>query len=402
MLDIDKTPYMAEKVICCSFGFIRSHVTVLSVIFLLSLVSASNVMVSDYNFQKGSLLFGYLDGKGGNYDGDGNIIVDNNQDYETASSNETNLIKVASADTSFWGNYTASNSAMGDVTEEEQAVQTISSGQQGEKISYKPMTVQDNFLVSLSSFYDGTSDEQQYGIIKYTVEDGDTPSSIANSFGLGLYTILWANNMKVGDYIKPGQIIEVLPVNGVKHVVAAQDTIEAIAAKYKADVQEIIDFNELPADGKLTAGRILIVPNGEKEKPVPEPKPVATPATVSKGTVVSSGKYVASGNVPRGHSFPYGQCTWYVSTRTYVPWGGNAKAWLANARAYGYSTGKAPAAGAILVTNESRYYGHVAYVESVNANTITISEMNYEGWARKSVRVIPRNSSVIMGFVYAK
>jgi hypothetical protein len=94
--------------ICGIFGFIRANITVLSVIFLLSLVSASNLMVSDYNFQKGSLLFGYLDGKGGNYDGDGNIIVTSSQDYETTDSNQTNLIKVASADTSFWGNYTAS------------------------------------------------------------------------------------------------------------------------------------------------------------------------------------------------------------------------------------------------------------------------------------------------------
>lgn len=357
-------------------------------------------MVSDYNFQKGSLLFGYLDGKGGNYDGDGNIIVNNNQDYETTDSKETNLIKVASADTSFWGNYTAS-AAQTDNSVDATAAQTISSGQEENTISSSPMTVQDNFLVAPSSFYDGTSDEQRYGIMKYTVQNGDTPSSIATSFGISLYTVLWSNNMKVGDYIKPGQVMEILPVTGVKHVVGDKDTIEAIATKYKAEVQEIIVFNELPANGKLTAGRTLIIPNGEKEKPIAEPKPVVTPAT-GQGTVVSSGKYVATGTVKKGHTFPYGQCTWYVSTRFYVPWGGNAKAWLANAAAYGYSTGRNPMAGAIVVTNEHRVYGHVAFVESVTASTITLSEMNYVGWARKSVRVIPRNSSVIMGYVYPK
>ena len=398
MLETDKKTLINGKMICGSFSFMRANITVLSVIFLLSLVSASNVMVSDYNFQKGSLLFGYLDGKGGNYDGDGNIIVNNNQDYETTDSRETNLIKVASADASFWGDYTASS-----IITEEAGVeaQTISSGQ-AEKISSDPMTVQGNFLVSPSIYYDGISDEQRYGLSKYTVQNGDTPSSIATSFGIHLYTILWANNMKVGDYIKPGQLMEILPVDGVKHAVTDKDSIQDIATKYKADVQEIIIFNELPADGKLTAGRTLIIPNGEKEKPIPEPKPVVTPTTTSKGTVVSAGKYVAEGKVKKGHSFPYGQCTWYVSSRFYVPWGGNAKAWLANAAAYGYSTGRTPAAGAIMVTNEHRVYGHVTYVESVAASTITISEMNYVGWARKSVRVVPRNSSVIMGFVYPK
>lgn len=398
MLETDKKTLINGKMICGSFCFIRANITVLSVIFLLSLVSASNIMVSDYNFQKGSLLFGYLDGKGGNYDGDGNIIVNNNQDYENTDSKETNLIKVASADNSFWGDYTSGSAITEDTGVE---AQTISSGQ-AEKVSFDPMTVQGSFLVSPSSYYDGTSDEQRYGIVKYTVQDGDTPSSIATSFGIHLYTILWSNNMKVGDYIKPGQVMEILPVDGVKHVVEAKDTIESIATKYKADVQEIIIYDELPADGKLTAGRTLIIPNGEKEKPIPEPKPVITPATSGQGTVVSSGKYAAPATAKKGHSFPYGQCTWYVSTRFYVPWGGNAKAWLANAAAYGYSTGRTPAAGSILVTNESRYYGHVTYVESVTANTITISEMNYVGWARKSVRVVPRNSSVIMGFIYAK
>ena len=374
-------------------------------IFLLSLVSASNIMVSDYNFQKGSLLFGYLDGKGGNYDGEGNIIVISAQDYAAAREQEPNLIKVASADTSFWGN----NSAVGAIqnstvveTERPQA-QTISSSnnKEEEKIDFAPMTVQGNFLISPSSYYEEVTDEQKYGIIRYAVQQGDTLSSIANSFGITTYTVCWANNMKVGDYIKPGQVLEILPVTGVKHIVTEKDTAQTIAAAYKADVQEIIVFNELPANGQLTVGKTLIIPNGEKEKPVAEPAP-APSMTNRQGTVVSSGRYTAAAAVKKGHTFPYGQCTWYVSTRTYVPWGGNAKTWLANAAAYGYATGRTPAAGAIVVTNEHRIYGHVAYVESVTDSTITISEMNYTGWARKSVRVLPRNSSVIIGYVYAK
>lgn len=362
-------------------------------------------MISDYNFQKGSLLFGYLDGKGGDYDGDGNIIVKagtmSAEDSKlTQSSSTNNIIKVASADNSYFGSSAVSNNQQDDGSSDQP--QTISSVQgDGQDDGASPMMVQGNFLVSSSSFYENSSDEDKYGIIKYTVQDGDTASSIATSFGISTYTILWANNLKTTDFIKPGQTLDILPVTGVKHVVTAKDTIESIAKKYNADVDEIIVFNELPADGKLTAGRILIIPNGEIEEPVSAPKP--QPAQ-TQGNVISSGKYTGSTKLTSlgGHSFPYGQCTWYVSTRVFVPWGGNAKAWLVNSRAYGYKTGRVPVPGAIVVTSESRYYGHVAYVESVSSDSVTISEMNYVGWARKSVRVLDRDSSVIMGYIYGK
>lgn len=344
------------------------------------------------------MLFSYLDGKGGEYDGDGNIIVKadaaDSAATQTTQTGNANLVKVASADNSFWGKSSAGSSQGGD-----EEPQTISSGQV-HLADFSPMLVQGDSFVSPSSFYDEASDSQRYGIIKYTVQNGDTPSSIATSFGISTYTVLWANDLKVGQVIKPGQTLDILPITGVKHVVAGTDSAQSIAQKYKADAEEIILFNELPADGRLTVGRILVVPNGEKEKPVQEPAP--QPAQ-TQGQVVSSTKVAyTKANASKGHRFPYGQCTWYVASRIYVPWGGNAKSWLVNAASYGYSTGRTPVPGSIVVTTESRYYGHVAYVESISPSTITISEMNYVGWARKSVRVLSRTSSVIMGYVYPK
>jgi surface antigen len=356
-------------------------------------------MISDYNYQKGSLLFGYLDGKGGDYDGDGNIIVKANPaptaNSQVAATDTDNLIKVASADNSYWGSSNASDPQA--QNDDENAIQTISSNNQTPQVDFSPMLVQGDFFVASSAYDDESSDDQRYGIEKYTVEDGDTPSSIATSYGISTYTVLWANNLKVGDFIKPGQVLDILPITGVRHVVGEKDTIEAIAKKYNADVEEIILYNELPANGKLTPGRTLIIPNGEEEEPVQAPKP--QPAT-TQGKIVSTTKYTYTANTGNGHRFPYGQCTWYVASRVYVPWGGNAKAWLSNAASYGYKTGRTPVPGAIVVTSESRLYGHVAYVESVGPDSVTISEMNYVGWARKSVRVLDRTSAVIMGYVY--
>jgi surface antigen len=102
--------------------------------------------------------------------------------------------------------------------------------------------------------------------------------------------------------------------------------------------------------------------------------------------------------------FPFGQCTWYVSQRRYVPWHGNAGEWYAHAAEAGYPVGSQPRAGAIQVSWES-YVGHVSYVESVDPDgTWTVSEMNFwangGGWGRVSRRHIAPGQIPLIGFVY--
>jgi surface antigen len=98
--------------------------------------------------------------------------------------------------------------------------------------------------------------------------------------------------------------------------------------------------------------------------------------------------------------FAYGYCTWYVANRRFVPWFGNAIAWWPNAGTYGYAEGPAPKVGAIMVTRESGY-GHVAYVESVNADgSWTVSEMNFAGWNQVDRRTIHPGQVPLVGFIY--
>jgi peptidoglycan DL-endopeptidase CwlO len=82
-----------------------------------------------------------------------------------------------------------------------------------------------------------------------------------------------------------------------------------------------------------------------------------------------------------------------------VPWSGNAKDWYWNAQAYGRSVGRTPVPGAIMVTWESGY-GHVAYVESTNGNTFTVSEMNYKGFGIVSTRTLTTSQVPLIGFIY--
>lgn len=103
-------------------------------------------------------------------------------------------------------------------------------------------------------------------ITEYRVVEGDTISSIAQKFGVSIDTILWENNLKSVEAIKPKQILKILPITGVRHQVKRGETIYSIAKYYGVDAQNIIDypFNTFSNDEifALTSGQELIVPEG--------------------------------------------------------------------------------------------------------------------------------------------
>jgi murein DD-endopeptidase MepM/ murein hydrolase activator NlpD len=107
---------------------------------------------------------------------------------------------------------------------------------------------------------------------EYRVENGDTISAIAVKFGVSIDTIMWENNLKSVDQIKPKQILRILPVTGVRYKVARGETIYSIAKKLQVDAQNIIDypFNTFSNDETfaLYAGQELIIPDGIKPKEI--------------------------------------------------------------------------------------------------------------------------------------
>jgi len=254
--------------------------------------------------------------------------------------------------------------------------------------------------------------EEDGGVKMYIVQSGDTLGLIAAKNKVSINTILWANDISDVDSIMPGDTLFILPVSGIKYVVKAGDNIDSIATKYKGDKEKIIAFNDLPADGSLDAGKEITIPDGQGDTPKPIAPTTAptTPGTsiiekrqyanATGGTPEVTGGVTPKGKAGAGHRFPYGYCTWYVAQKRYVPWSGNAGAWLFNAKARGYATGRTPRVGAIVVTTENRYYGHVALVEKVNGDTITVSEMNYAGFAKRSTRTLSASSRAIKGFIY--
>lgn len=122
-------------------------------------------------------------------------------------------------------------------------------------------------------------------IISYTVQKGDTISSIATKFGISEDTIKWANSL-TSDSITIGDTLDILPVTGVAHKVAAGDTVYTIAKKYDINAQGIVDFpfNDFanPQTFSLVTGQIVIVPDGVK--PEEQKSPQYTRPTYYAGT----------------------------------------------------------------------------------------------------------------------
>lgn len=261
----------------------------------------------------------------------------------------------------------------------------------GEYFDDPSIVLQDSALLSNSSpsMITSISNGERNGIVTYEVQSGDIPSQIAAAFCISTNTLLWANNLSLWDRINPGQKLVILPVSGITYKVKKGDTLDKIAKTYKGDIEKTISFNGLPADGVLAVDQEIIIPDGQK--------PVYNTPTKSVRTYASYD--FERPYAKESHQFPWGQCTWYVAQRRYIPWNGNAKTWILKASQYGFEIGNEPRVGAIIATKESRTYGHVAYVESVDGNYVTISEMSL-GYGVKQVRTLHKDDWRIIGYIY--
>jgi len=96
-------------------------------------------------------------------------------------------------------------------------------------------------------------------LLVYKVVSGDTLSTIAAKFGISVNTIVWANNLKSSNFVKPGQEIVILPISGVLHDVKAGETIDSIAVLYNVTPKQIATFNK----NKIVEGDTVVVPNAK-------------------------------------------------------------------------------------------------------------------------------------------
>ncbi|MBI2462952.1 MAG: peptidoglycan DD-metalloendopeptidase family protein [Candidatus Spechtbacteria bacterium] len=129
------------------------------------------------------------------------------------------------------------------------------------------ISIEDATVVASSSpLTIAASANQRKKIEKYIVQDGDTPSSIAAAFGITTNTLLWANSLRDGDYIRQGQELSILPVSGVSYQVKSGDTLLSISKQFNGNASAVIAYNKLASSGDLSAGETIIIPDGEMPK----------------------------------------------------------------------------------------------------------------------------------------
>jgi len=134
-------------------------------------------------------------------------------------------------------------------------------------------------------------------VIDYTVQPGDTLSTVAEKFGVSVDTIKWANDLS-DDTLTVGNTLKVLPVSGVSYKVQSGDTIYSIAKKFSTNPQKIADwpYNDFanPETFSLVVGQMLVVPDGIQPSAAPSFGPSGGEGYIARApsvNVVPSGGY---------------------------------------------------------------------------------------------------------------
>jgi murein DD-endopeptidase MepM/ murein hydrolase activator NlpD len=213
--------------------------------------------------------------------------------------------------------------------------------------------------------YDGESSGTLYDeglgkgeISVYIVRKGDTLSSIAKMFDVSVNTITWANDI-VGGKISIGQELVILPISGVKHTVKSGETLKSIALKYKGDLEEILNYNDMTLSTKLAVGDIVIIPDGEI-------RTVSSGGTVVKspsGTVpVAVGYYLRPVNGVRSQGI-HGRNGVDIAARIGTPIYASAEGKVIVAKNGGYNGGYGSYVVISHPNGTQTLYGHMSRVD---------------------------------------
>ncbi len=229
----------------------------------------------------------------------------------------------------------------------------------------------------------------------YETQPFDTVYTVADKFKVSTKTIRETNSLD-NNALLAGWNLVIPPVDGIVIQVTNPNlTLTDVANKYSADINKIVSYNGLAdAEDMVELNGYLIIPGGS----LPQ---AATPAPSTTTTKKASPSVPRATSIAGNHKFAAGYCTDYVARKVAgITWGGNANRWIANSKAHGATVNRTPAAGAILVTNENNRYGHVAYIESVSGSEVTISEWNYAGLFKKTVRTLDISDKRIQGVIH--
>jgi LysM repeat protein len=134
------------------------------------------------------------------------------------------------------------------------------------------------FLISrMSDLHTVFPNRPRIDVSRYEVKEGDTLFGISEKFNLKPETILWGNWYTLGGdphTLRPGQDLNILPLNGALHVWSAGEGLNGVASFYGVTAEDIINWpgNNLEPDintssPPIVQGANLVIPGGRREPP---------------------------------------------------------------------------------------------------------------------------------------
>lgn len=247
-----------------------------------------------------------------------------------------------------------------------------------------------------------------------TVKAGDTLYAIATAHNTTVNALASANGLSNINMIFVGQQLQ-LPgtsannaapaatnnnasantttsagASNATYTVKAGDSLWGIANSNGMTLSELLSLNDLQANSYIFPGDSLKISGAGAATATPS-APATDNSQSSANTnnnwgTVDNGYTNSNNTVSSTNTYPYGQCTWYVKgdLNWVGNYWGNAVDWASTAVAAGHTVNSVPTVGSIAYfaagVQGASSYGHVAVVDSVNADgTVTISEANYAG-----------------------
>ena len=107
--------------------------------------------------------------------------------------------------------------------------------------------------------------------VDYEVELGDAVFSIAQKYNITPETLLWSNYDVLKDdphSLSVGQVLRIPPTNGIIYEWKEGDSLEKVAADFRADVDDILNWSGNNLDltnPEVDPGTVVMIPGGQRE-----------------------------------------------------------------------------------------------------------------------------------------
>lgn len=128
-----------------------------------------------------------------------------------------------------------------------------------------------NAIIRLVSLKTNIPERPRYKEIDHEVVRGDSVFAISSEYKISPETLLWANYDVLEDSpdsLRLGMVLRVPPTDGVYYQWQEGDTLESIAAKFKAKVEDVINWpgNNIDlVDPEPEVGSYVMIPGGSRE-----------------------------------------------------------------------------------------------------------------------------------------